>query len=241
MCLCVCVRYLLYWYMYVYVSVFYFYFPRYWPFGRGNHRSPVNSAHKGQWLGPLMLSLIYTWINGWVNNRDAGDSRRHRAHYDVTIMTIRHSAKWQQVAAFSTWHKMCTAHHVSHTFALLGRPNSTHCIWRWQLVPERPKLTRFFVTIHRKLPVYLPLGAEHLVYEFDPVTREMFSVMSGAGFTYSFFVTERLPPNLTQSVNNWLQTKCSNLSFEHSLFAGHFFIGYGLLCSFQGQIMPNNW
>ena len=26
------------------------------------------------------------WINGWVNNREAGDLRRHRAHYDVTVM-----------------------------------------------------------------------------------------------------------------------------------------------------------
>ena len=34
----------------------------------------------------LMLPLICVWINGWVNNRKAGDLRRHRAHYDVTIM-----------------------------------------------------------------------------------------------------------------------------------------------------------
>ena len=33
-------------------------FPRYWPFVRGIHRSSVNSAHKGQWRGALMLSLI---------------------------------------------------------------------------------------------------------------------------------------------------------------------------------------
>ena len=33
-------------------------FPRYWPFMRGIHRSPVNSPHKGQWRGPLMFSLI---------------------------------------------------------------------------------------------------------------------------------------------------------------------------------------
>ena len=26
------------------------------------------------------------WINGWVNNREAGDLRRHRAHHDVTLM-----------------------------------------------------------------------------------------------------------------------------------------------------------
>ena len=26
------------------------------------------------------------WINGWVNNREAGDLRRQRAHYDVIVM-----------------------------------------------------------------------------------------------------------------------------------------------------------
>ena len=44
-------------------------FPRYWPFVRGIHRSPVNSPHKGQWRGALMLSLIRAWLNAWVNNR----------------------------------------------------------------------------------------------------------------------------------------------------------------------------
>ena len=34
------------------------YFPRYWPFVRVIQRSPVNSPHKGQWRGALMLSLI---------------------------------------------------------------------------------------------------------------------------------------------------------------------------------------
>ena len=61
-------------------------FPRYWPFVRGIHRSPVNFPHKGHWRGALMFSLICTWINGWVNNRKAGDLRHHRTHYDVTIM-----------------------------------------------------------------------------------------------------------------------------------------------------------
>ena len=60
-------------------------FPRYWPFVRGIHRSPVNSPHNGQWRGAL-FSLICAWINGWVNNGDAGDLRRHRAHYDVIVM-----------------------------------------------------------------------------------------------------------------------------------------------------------
>ena len=45
--------------------------------------SPVT---EGQWHGALMLSLIWAWMNGWVNNREAGDFRQHRAHYDVTVM-----------------------------------------------------------------------------------------------------------------------------------------------------------
>ena len=69
-------------------------FPRYWPFVRGNHRSPVNSPHKGQWRGALMLSFICVWINGWVNNGEAGDLRRHRPYYDVIVMNVNKSSVW---------------------------------------------------------------------------------------------------------------------------------------------------
>ena len=55
-------------------------------FVRGIHRSPVNSPHKGQRRWALMFSLICVWINGWVNNREAGDLRRFRTHYDVIVM-----------------------------------------------------------------------------------------------------------------------------------------------------------
>ena len=48
--------------------------------------SPVNSLYKGQWRGALTFSFTYAWINGWLNYRDAGDLRRHRSHYDVTVM-----------------------------------------------------------------------------------------------------------------------------------------------------------
>ena len=59
-------------------------FPRYWPFVRGINRSPVNSPHKGQWRGAVMFSLICVWVN----NREAGDLRRYRAHYDVIVMDV---------------------------------------------------------------------------------------------------------------------------------------------------------
>ena len=61
-------------------------FPCYRPFVRGIHRSPVISPHKGQWRGALIFPLIWAWINRWVNNREAGDLRRDRAHYDITVM-----------------------------------------------------------------------------------------------------------------------------------------------------------
>ena len=59
-------------------------------FVEGFHRSAVNSPHKGQWRGTLMFSLICIWTNGWVNNQDAGDLRRHRAHYDISVMSQAH-------------------------------------------------------------------------------------------------------------------------------------------------------
>ena len=61
-------------------------FPRYWSFVQRIHRWLVNSPHKGQWRGALMISTICAWTNGWINNREAGDLRRHRAHYDVNVM-----------------------------------------------------------------------------------------------------------------------------------------------------------
>ena len=87
-------------------------FPRYWPFVRGMHRSPVNFPHKGQWRGALMFPLICAWINHWVNNREAGDLNRHRAHYDVIVMII---STWLRPYYFRNFahmydisHKICT-------------------------------------------------------------------------------------------------------------------------------------
>ena len=52
----------------------------------GKSPVPVNSPHKGQWRGALMFSFICAWINDWVNNREAGDLRRHRGHYGVIVI-----------------------------------------------------------------------------------------------------------------------------------------------------------
>ena len=84
--------------------------PRYWSFVRGIHRSLVNSSHKVQWRGALVFSMICAWINGWVNNREAGDLRRHRAHYDVIVMNNKNVAT---DLPFSKWHETFSHSNVS--------------------------------------------------------------------------------------------------------------------------------
>ena len=60
--------------------------------------SPVNGEFPAQ--RPVTRSFdvffICAWINGWINNRDAGDLRRHRAHYDVTVkVLVNYNLTWQ--------------------------------------------------------------------------------------------------------------------------------------------------
>ena len=54
-----------------------------------------------------MFSLIYAWINDWVNNREAGDLRRQRGHYDVIVMFCFSTVKLQtiNIIFISTWTK----------------------------------------------------------------------------------------------------------------------------------------
>ena len=114
-------------------------FPRYWPFVRGIHRSPVNSPHKGQWRGALMLILICVRINGWVNNREAGDLRRYRAHYDVIEMyasdvafvTLRSTdmtvGRWTAVFPVDDFCKLVRLMDTGRSQNLLCVPESESC------------------------------------------------------------------------------------------------------------------
>ena len=67
-------------------------FPRYWPFVRGIHQSPVNSPHKGQWRGALMFSLICGWINGklwrgwWFETRSCPLWRHCNGNYNLITL-----------------------------------------------------------------------------------------------------------------------------------------------------------
>ena len=70
----------------------------------GNSPVPVNSPHKGQWRGALIFSLICARLNDWVNNREAGDFRHHRDHYDVIVMKSYHCETYSQLTfLFCLW------------------------------------------------------------------------------------------------------------------------------------------
>ena len=63
-------------------------FPRYWPFVRGftGHRWIPRTKASDAKLWCFLWSA--PWINGCINNLEAGDLKRHLAHYDVTVMEI---------------------------------------------------------------------------------------------------------------------------------------------------------
>ena len=60
----------------------------------GIHRSPADSPHKGQWF-----FCICAWTKGWANSRDAGDLRRHSAHYEVIVIAaaIITDRQWHRI------------------------------------------------------------------------------------------------------------------------------------------------
>ena len=55
-----------------------------------------NSPATGEFPAPRPMTQSFDvffdlrWINGWVNNREAGELRRYRAHYDVIVMITPH-------------------------------------------------------------------------------------------------------------------------------------------------------
>ena len=42
------------------------------------------------------------WITGWVNDREAGDLRRHRAHYDIIVMS---SNELKRLLGYMAWYQ----------------------------------------------------------------------------------------------------------------------------------------
>ena len=67
-------------------------FPRYWPFVGKIHRSICLTKASDAELWCLLWSA--PWINGWVNNREAGNLGSHCAYYDVIVMKCSFHGKY---------------------------------------------------------------------------------------------------------------------------------------------------
>ena len=61
-----------------------------------------------------MFSLISAWTKVWANRRDAGNLRRHRAHYDVTLII---SFDGFNITIYSKFHRMHMHKHI-HTYII---------------------------------------------------------------------------------------------------------------------------
>ena len=115
-------------------------FSRYWPCVRGIHRWPENSLHKGKWRGAL---IFYLRIDGWVNNREAGDLRRHHAHYDVIVMTtLTHFQRGHVAFIPRQFYRRCSIYQSFiwvWKILMVGRHNMS-VFNRWCLCPYQKRL-----------------------------------------------------------------------------------------------------
>ena len=96
-------------------------FPRYWSFARGIHPSPVNfPPHKNQWRGAFNAFFDLRLNNDWVNNREAGDLRRHLGHYDVTVIQLSHRHTNCSDVIWMTWYQIIVRKMAARLHAPMG-------------------------------------------------------------------------------------------------------------------------
>ena len=87
----------------------------------GNSVVTGEFPHKGQWRGALVFPLICAWINGWVNNGVAGDLRRHRVHYYITVMDSSLQASLKEITiCLNIWTPQCNGGFINFSLIFSG-------------------------------------------------------------------------------------------------------------------------
>ena len=138
------------------------------PLGGESTDDRWNFPHKVQWRGALIFSLICAWANAWANNRDAGDLRRHHAHYDVTVMCQMRSIPRSLGRALM--HRFICDHRLS----IIYNP--------FMLTSFIPATRHFLLTVafrHCSMP-YMPAALAWLTH-WDRVTHVCVSKLSIIG------------------------------------------------------------
>ena len=98
-----------------------------------------NSPAQSRRRGALMFSLIWVWINIWVNNHEAGDSRCHCAHCEVTVMNT-----FTHYELLMLYCDIDLGHHRARRFPLPDGPGQV------KLPVAQVDLDRFFFCISYK-------------------------------------------------------------------------------------------
>ena len=116
------------------------------------HWSPLNSPHKGQWRRALIF-FIWASINAWVNNREAGDLRRHHAHYDVIVMNYLNNGTQTKQSTI----KPCT----SYPCCNMTKRQSSDNKWFWCFATKK-----YIISIH-ELSSCMRMYLSNFVYKLN--------------------------------------------------------------------------
>ena len=97
-------------------------------FVRGIHGSLLSPRTKASDAEFWCLLWSAPWINGWIDNRQAGYLRRHRTHYDIIVMAFKRALNIDEILLFTHWDrdKMATISRTtfSNTCSLTRLMNS---------------------------------------------------------------------------------------------------------------------
>ena len=156
--------------------------------------------HKGQWHGALMFFLICVWINGWVNNCEAGDLRRYRDHYDVTVMNNEKATLFKSIIQ-------------SHKLQITGNPvedNTKLVEDNTKLVEDKTKLLlppgEGNTPVTGCFPSQMASNATSVIISWPHhVTDNIFKISQQCMFEYNIRVSNRyaVPTNMIALSTSW--------------------------------------
>ena len=126
-----------------------------------------------------MFSLICVWINGWINNREAGDLRRYRAHSDVIVM----NTIWPQGDKFTLftggWQQAATLNIRSRSLVILHNnewpfcmDHSLYALSQWETALQCNTLSHWFGA-YTEWSVHLPWQAK---LSYNEVTWQQYVI-----------------------------------------------------------------
>ena len=158
---------------------------------KGIQRWPVDSPHKGQWRGALMLSLSYTLTNGWANNRHAGDLIRHRAYYCVIVMIHKIISRMWRVTQdnplgenFVRNQMRCVIFHINQLCDRCCRCCNHVLITQIRLINLVPDTIHSIQAMNRVFCIFYPTGLYALIYKLSTTIIEFVHDLGPHCFSY---------------------------------------------------------